>query len=595
MHSRLRIFLAVSKKGNHAIAPNVREKAGGARVRAGRLALSGVALGMSVAAAVAGPIEQKTKAAAPEWSWQGFYAGVHFGGGGGRTAISHPVGPTLFGDRMNTPAAFGGFQLGYNWTLPNSDWVFGLEADISAVDQDSTTTCLAVSGFHVSLNCRLRDHAKGSLTARLGLPVSADKRSLLYVRGGAAWLANRFEIAGNARPLEPQARMTSTNWGWTAGVGIERALTPAWSLRLAYDYTRIRGGSLQSPPVMWQTMPPFDNYVPLPGVMTSSDHSLSLVSLGLNYRFGADPVARFDDVAMKPGQAAAASGWRAEFGARYWYSSGRYQKDLGSTSSPALQNVLVSRLIYESSGPSGELFGRIDAPSGMFAKGFVGAGGLKSGRMYDEDWLISNATVPYSNTLSDGVSGSITYATLDLGYDVLRTEDHRLGGFIGYNFYRENKGAYGCVQFANPFAGCVPPYGFPSSMLIMTEDDDWHSLRIGVAGEIALAPGLRLSTEAAYLPYVRMTGVDNHIQRTDVTNTISPEFAKGQGVQLEALLSYALTPKFSLGVGGRYWAMWATNDAYTNAFGTPCPDCQTLPSRTERYGMFVQASYKFGN
>lgn len=27
----------------------------------------------------------------------------------------------------------------------------------------------------------------------------------------------------------------------------------------------------------------------------------------------------------------------------------------------------------------------------------------------------------------------------------------------------------------------------------------------------------------------------------------------------------------------------------TNIFGNPCP-CQTLPSRTERYGGFVQAS-----
>jgi hypothetical protein len=36
--------------------------------------------------------------------------------------------------------------------------------------------------------------------------------------------------------------------------------------------------------------------------------------------------------------------------------------------------------------------------------------------------------------------------------------------------------------------------------------------------------------------------------------------------------------------------MWAT-DACTNIFGTGCP-CQTLPSRTERYGAFLQASCK---
>jgi hypothetical protein len=62
-------------------------------------------------------------------------------------------------------------------------------------------------------------------------------------------------------------------------------------------------------------------------------------------------------------------------------------------------------------------------------------------------------------------------------------------------------------------------------------------------------------------------------------------------VQLEAILTYALTNTFSVGAGGRYWAMWA-NGADTNAFSTPCP-CQALPMRTNRYGGFLQASYRF--
>jgi hypothetical protein len=31
--------------------------------------------------------------------------------------------------------------------------------------------------------------------------------------------------------------------------------------------------------------------------------------------------------------------------------------------------------------------------------------------------------------------------------------------------------------------------------------------------------------------------------------------------------------------------------ATTDGFSTPCP-CQTLPVKTERYGAFLQASYK---
>ena len=66
--------------------------------------------------------------------------------------------------------------------------------------------------------------------------------------------------------------------------------------------------------------------------------------------------------------------------------------------------------------------------------------------------------------------------------------------------------------------------------------------------------------------------------------------APGHGVQLEAILSYAIGKSLSVGAGGRYWAMWAPG-ASTNIFGTDCP-CQTLPVRAERYGAFLQASYK---
>ena len=44
-----------------------------------------------------------------------------------------------------------------------------------------------------------------------------------------------------------------------------------------------------------------------------------------------------------------------------------------------------------------------------------------------------------------------------------------------------------------------------------------------------------------------------------------------------------------VGAGGRYWAMWAPGTSDT--FSQGCP-CQTLPVRTERYGAFLQASYK---
>ena len=210
-----------------------------------------------------------------------------------------------------------------------------------------------------------------------------------------------------------------------------------------------------------------------------------------------------------------------------------------------------------------------------------------SGNMHDEDWVIFGATVPYSNTLSNPVKGNLTYATVDFGYSLFHGPSSKVGGFIGYNYFRESKAAYGCVQIANANSDCVP--SVPISTLGITEENRWDSFRLGLNGVVTLMDRLTLTADAAYLPYVAFRGTENHLLRTDIVNTVSTETGNGRGVELEAIIAYSLGNSFRIGAGGRYWAMWA--NAYTNIFGTPCP-CRRLPSRTERYGGFLQASYK---
>jgi outer membrane protease len=212
--------------------------------------------------------------------------------------------------------------------------------------------------------------------------------------------------------------------------------------------------------------------------------------------------------------------------------------------------------------------------------------------MVDEDWLLSEGGAPYSNTLSDPVKGSVAYVTADVGYDIIRDRAGKLAAFIGYNYLRDDKTAMGCIQLANPAGGCSAS-PFPNTMAVISELDQWHSLRIGVNGVIALTDQLQLTADAAYLPYANFRGVDNHMRRVGEQSTLSPEAGIGQGVQLEAVLAYKITPSFSVGAGGRYWAMWATGpDAHTLYFGEPCP-CNALPVRSERFGGFLQASYTF--
>ena len=312
--------------------------------------------------------------------------------------------------------------------------------------------------------------------------------------------------------------------------------------------------------------------------------------MGLNYKIGEDLYAQWEPSASDyrlrgatdPGYIPDAE---IEVGGRVWYSSGKFQKDLGATTDPAQQSQLISRLTYDMPAASGELFGRIDTSSNIFVKGFVGGGKLLSGNLHDEDWLLIDG-IPYSNTLST-VNGDLAYATFDVGYSVFRGPSANVGGLIGYNYFREKKQAYGCAQIANSNSDCIP--SVPNSVLVITEDDKWNSMRIGINSVVKLTDRLTLTSDAAYLPFVSFTGTDDHLLRTGVGNTISPETGSGRGVQLEAILAYAIAQSFSVGAGGRYWAMWAPGSSDT--FSQGCP-CQTLPVRTERYGAFLQASYK---
>ena len=529
--------------------------------------------------------------------WTGFYIGGHVGAAAGTADFSDPFGTSIYGDKVSTPGFLAGGQIGYNWEVPNSPWVIGVEADLAWLDSDGTNTCLAFSGDFVSANCRARPDMVADLTARVGWAYGRFNHSLLYAKGGAAVVHNRIDMATNATGsfvgLAPLVSNSSfTKVGWTVGAGVEHAIAPAWSVKIEYDYAGFPAESVATPMGIIQTVPGNPATYFLTAASTSRvSQNFQQVKLGLNYKIGADPAARWDsappDFPAKTPVLAGLSGWEFEIGARYWFSRGRFQKDLGNSTDPALSNILNSRLTYDTTTNSGEFFGRLDTPLKIFVKGNIGYGSNYGGHLNDEDWVIFFANVPYSNTLSDPVNGEIDFATIDLGYDFFRGPGYKLGAFVGYNYYRDDKSAHGCSQIANPLSDCVPPIS--DTVLGITENNTWKSFRVGMNGETMIMDRLKVGADVAYLPYVTFDGTDNHVLR----NLISPESATGRGVQLESVLSYLVTDRFSVGVGGRYWAMWSTQDAITEFGGTPCP-CQTLPVKAERYGVFLQAAYRFG-
>jgi opacity protein-like surface antigen len=544
------------------------------------------------------PVKVASPPAPQAWSWTGVYLGGQLGGAASTAHFSDPFGPSIYGDTVTAPGFLAGGKLGFNWQVPNLPWVFGIEADLNWLNASGTNTCLAISGFFVSANCQTQPNMMSDLTARAGMAYGPGGHSLLYVKGGTALVHEQVGMTTNATAdfigLAPQMTNSSYNvLGWTVGGGIEHAITPAWSLVFEYDYASLGPKTVATPEGILQVAPPAPIYFLTLGDVSHINQSFQEAKLGLNYRFGIDPMTPWDSAATVafPVKAPAAvswfSGWEIETGARYFGSNATFQKDLGDTTSPALSTMLTSRLAYQATANSGEGFARVEAPQNFFLKGNLGAGGISAGQLNDEDWVVFGGAAAYSNTISSPVGGSINYATADLGYDFLRDDSrYRLGAFAGYNYYRQNESAYGCSQIGSVFSDCVP--SISSSVLVITEDDLWQSLRIGLNGELMMADRLKLEADIAFLPYVRFSGTDNHVLEA---LTIQ-ESGVGTGVQLEGALSYMITDQLSLGLGGRYWSMWTNSAAIADFAGAACP-CQTQPAKATLYGVFVQASYQF--
>jgi hypothetical protein len=135
------------------------------------------------------------------------------------------------------------------------------------------------------------------------------------------------------------------------------------------------------------------------------------------------------------------------------------------------------------------------------------------------------------------------------------------------------------------------------AVLAITEEANFHSVRLGIATEVRFFDRFKLSAEAAWLPLVKLKSEDTHWLRLggqvgDFAGPI-PEGGSGTGVQLEGVLSFQATRHFSVGVGARYWQLETkgTADFAGVVVGLPATS-QPVTFTTERYGVFVQGAYR---
>jgi outer membrane immunogenic protein len=223
-------------------------------------------------------------AASPPFTFTGFYVGGTIGGALASSKYSETPGaafgaasPSIAGVGTSSAAprgVIGGLEAGYNWQFGH--FVLGFETDFSGWGLSASS---GVTGFGLPLVSALGSTTTVSsnwlFTARPRFGF-ANGNQLLYLTGGLAVSNINFAQSiqfGGGPTLAGSA--SSTQAGWTAGGGIEYALSWNWFIKAEYLYVSFAN---QSAP---QTLPG----TPAATGTATGNLTASIARAGFDYRF----------------------------------------------------------------------------------------------------------------------------------------------------------------------------------------------------------------------------------------------------------------------------------------------------------------------
>lgn len=227
-------------------------------------------------ASAADLIARKAPAAeAQVFSWTGFYAGAHVGGGWIRETQSFlgttgfPLDPAGTNYGTNRASALGGFNAGYNYQIGHV--VLGAAGDFSwtRANGSSVTPSINVPGFVLMSNGRTDWYA--TLTGRVGV---AFDRVLVYGKGGVAWSRQVYDGRADGFVSVVYSPFSDIRTGYVVGAGAEWAATNNISVFAEYNYMNFNTKTY--------------NVTDTTGAATttySAKTSANLAKLGVNYHF----------------------------------------------------------------------------------------------------------------------------------------------------------------------------------------------------------------------------------------------------------------------------------------------------------------------
>jgi outer membrane immunogenic protein len=264
-----------------------------ARGRHGRNFIAGLlALGALAASAGAGraaDLPSATQAPVfqpppPEFSWTGFYLGIHAGGGLDHFAfpfgifVPEPGGFFQGTSGITAPGPIGGLQAGFNYELPFFHIVAGVEIDNSASGirgQQTTVNGTLASGAPVTATFGSKFEDFGTARIRLGY---AWGRFLPYLTGGFTYgtIETFYRVATSG--FFSAGSSTATRSGvfphvGAAGGGVEYAIAPNFTVKVEYLYDFINA--------RWTV---FDS-VPRSSIQFNTRTMYHIAGVGLNCKF----------------------------------------------------------------------------------------------------------------------------------------------------------------------------------------------------------------------------------------------------------------------------------------------------------------------
>ena len=199
----------------------------------------------------------------PVYNWGGIYFGLNGGYSFGSSNWSSS-GASGTGN-FNLSGGLVGGTLGANFQ--SGEFVFGIEGDLDWTDIKGSVSSTTICPFGGSCTFQTENDWLGTVRGRFGY---AFDRVLVYGTAGGAF--------GNIKPQLTNALVgssTSTEFGWTAGAGVEFALPANFTARIEYLFVDLSKGSFACTAAQCMT-----------AVSVPVSFDASMVRVGLDYKFG---------------------------------------------------------------------------------------------------------------------------------------------------------------------------------------------------------------------------------------------------------------------------------------------------------------------